>query len=88
MKYLAEKLPFDPLKLRGPQIKYHPHMEIRVRDRQIKNREGREEVIWNKANYVRLKKAEFAKELGQFCLWFALMKWYRAFPLANQQFSF
>jgi len=64
MKYLAEKLPFDPLKLRGPQIKYHPHMEIRVWDRQIKNRQGREEVIWNKANYVRLLKAEYAKSLG------------------------
>ena len=64
MKYLGEKLPFDPLKLRGPQIKYHPHMEVRVADRQVKNRQGREEVIWNKGNYVRLKKAEFAAALG------------------------
>lgn len=64
MKYIAAKLPVDPSKLRGPQIKYHPHMEVRVMDRQIKNRKGREEVIWNKGNYVRLKQAEYAAALG------------------------
>lgn len=64
MKYLAEKLTVDPVKLRGPQIKYHPHMEVRVWDRQIKNQGGREEVMWNKANYARCKKAEYAKSLG------------------------
>lgn len=64
MKYLAEKLEVDPVKLRGPQIKYHPHMEVRVWDRQTKNQGGREEVVWNKANYVRCKKAEHARLLG------------------------
>ena len=29
-----------------------------------KNRKGREEVIWNKCNYVRMKQADYARSLG------------------------
>jgi len=64
MAYLARKMKVDPALLRGPQIKYHPHMQVRVEDRQAKNRNSREELIWNKAMYVRQKQADYAAALG------------------------
>ena len=64
MKHLGAKMPFDPHKLRGPQIKYHPHMEVRVVDRFHKNREGREEVIFPVVLLVELLGVEFHYLVG------------------------
>ena len=65
MYHLKSKMEFNPDNLRGPQMKYHPHMEVAGERRLKTNRKGREEVIWVKGNYVRMKKAEFAKKLNK-----------------------
>ena len=64
MDHLKGKMEYPPDNLQGPQMKYHPHMEVTAEKWQRIKRAGREEVTWIKGNYVRMKKAELAVKLG------------------------